>query len=39
MAKRLTFGSKGLQMAGHDVCRDICLANGLGIRERPKSYP
>jgi len=28
-----------LQMARHDVCRDICLASGSGIRECPKSFP
>ena len=38
MAKKLTFGSKGLQMAGHDVCWDIYLANGSEIRECPNHF-
>ena len=38
MAKKLTYGSKGLHMAGHDLCQDICLANGLEIRECPYHF-
>jgi len=39
MAKKSTFGSKGLQMAGHDVCQDIYLANGSANKRMPKSLP
>ena len=31
--KKSMFGSKGLQTAGHNVCRDIFLASGLERRE------
>ena len=31
-------GSKGLQMEGHDLCRDICLANGSKIKECPNHF-
>jgi len=38
MAKKSMFGSKGLQMVGHDVCWDICLANGSEMRECPNHF-
>ena len=36
--KKSMFGSKGLQTAGHNVCRDICLANGSERRECPNHF-
>ena len=37
--KKSMFGSKGLQMVGHNVCRDICLAKWLRKMGMPKSFP
>ena len=36
--KKLMFGSKGLQMTGHNVFADICLANGSERRECPNHF-
>ena len=36
--QNLTSGSRGLHMVGHDLCQDICLANGSATRECPNHF-